>query len=307
MLELICISSFATVCLLVIGLTMRGETAIIQQRLNELTLTGVRDDEVVALAEPFGDRVFRPWLAGIASLFSRLMPAAAMANIDVKLDRAGLAQRLRAHEFVGVNVLSILVFAGAGVAYAVLSSAPFAHRVLAVVVALIIGLSLPNALLSRAIRERHRLIRKSLSDCLDLLVVSTEAGLAFDGALKKVVERIRGPLADEFNRVLDDMSIGRSRAEALKLMSDRVELPELTTFVGAIRWADLLGTSMAQVLRIQADNLRTQRHIRARETAAKLPLKMLFPLVFFVFPSIFIVILVPGAIKIIEALTGVTR
>jgi tight adherence protein C len=151
------------------------------------------------------------------------------------------------------------------------------------------------------------MIRRSLADCLDLLVVCTEAGLGFDGALAKVVDRMSGPLSDEFRKVLQDMSVGRTRVEALRAMAARVGLPELISFVAAIHQADLLGVSIAHVLRVQADSLRTQRNLRARETAAKLPVKLLFPLVFFIFPAIFVVVLSPGAIQIIRALTGTGR
>jgi tight adherence protein C len=177
-----------------------------------------------------------------------------------------------------------------------------AIRVLGVAIGGLIGLTIVDAILDSMIRERHRTIRRSLADCLDLLVVSAEAGLGFDGALAKVVERVRGPLADEFRRVLQEMSIGKTRMEALRAMSTRVGMPELTTFVAAIHQADLLGVSIAHVLRVQAETLRSQRNIRARESAAKLPVKMLFPLVFFIFPAIFIVLLSPAVIQIYRAL-----
>ena len=304
MLFLISILSFSTVTLLTLGIAMKGERAILVKRIENLRLLMDQDIETVApeLVQPFSIRVLKPWLARIANAFTRRMPANALAAIDAKLEQAGSPWRLKAAEYVGLKVLAAVVFIGCGIAFFVLSDMVFIYKLLGLLAVGVIGISLPDSLLMQSIRERQRMIRRSLADCLDLLVVCTEAGLGFDQAVAKVAERIRGPLAYEFRRVLQDMSVGRSRADALRAMAKRADLPELTAFVAAIHQADQLGVSIAHVLRVQADSMRSQRNLRAREAAAKLPVKMLFPLVFCIFPAIFVVILGPGAIQIFRAL-----
>ncbi|MCL6630717.1 MAG: type II secretion system F family protein, partial [Armatimonadetes bacterium] len=141
----------------------------------------------------------------------------------------------------------------------------------------------------------------SLADTLDLLTVSVEAGLGLDGAMQKVVEKLKNPLSEELGRALREMQIGKLRAEALKDMASRVRVQELSSFVASICQAEQLGVSIARVLRVQGDTIRSQRSQRARETAAKLPVKMLFPLVFCIFPAIFVVIAGSGAISIWRA------
>lgn len=305
MLALICILSWASICLLVVGLTMKGERALVRDRVEALQPAAEKDIEAIVpeLTQSFSARIVRPWLGKITSGAARLLPGRAVKNAAVRLERAGKPWHLNPTEFVALKALSIIVFTGGGVTFAIVFDVSPIMRITGIAVGLVIGCTLPDSLLNQIIRERHRAMRKSLADCLDLLVVSAEAGLGFDGALAKVVERVRGPLSDEFRVVLNDMSIGRARGEALKAMSDRVGLAELTTFVAAIRQADMLGVSIAHVLRVQAESLRINRNIKAREAAAKLPVKLLFPLVFFIFPAIFIVILGPGVIQIFRALS----
>jgi tight adherence protein C len=135
---------------------------------------------------------------------------------------------------------------------------------------------------------------------LDLLIVSVEAGLGFDGAMARVVEKMKGPFPQELCRVLQEMQVGKARIPALKDMATRVQVSEVSTFVAAIYQADQLGVSMAKVLHVQADTMRVARSQRIREMAAKLPVKMLFPLVFFIFPAIFVIIIGPGVISIMR-------
>lgn len=302
MLTLICILSWATVCLLVIGLAMKGESAIIKNRIESLRLSLDEDVEKIVpeLTLSFTERVIRPALHKITVALSKLLPGG-KSNIAEKLDQAGNPWKLQPLEFMGLKALSIIVFLILGVGFTLLIDAEPLHKLLAFICSLIIGYAIPDTLLESAIRERHRTMRKALPNSLDLLVVSAEAGLGFDGALDKVVERTQGPLADEFSKVLQDMNLGRSRTEALKTMALRVNLPELTTFVAAIRQADMFGASIVQVLRVQASSMRVQRNLRAREAAAKLPVKLLFPLVFCIFPAIFAVVLGPAVIQIFKA------
>ncbi|MEN6583495.1 MAG: type II secretion system F family protein [Armatimonadota bacterium] len=288
--------------MLVIGLAMKGERAIIASRIKSLNLSWAEDIEKVVpeLATPFSERVLRTAIRKFTTSLSKLMPTNT-SSIAGKLEQAGNPWKLQPLEFMGLKTLSIIIFVAMGLCMAILVDMTPTLKICIVICTTIVGYAIPDTLLEQKIRSRHTSIRKSLPNSLDLLVVSAEAGLGFDAALAGVAERTTGPLAEEFSRVLQDMTIGRSRTEALKAMSVRVGLSELTTFVAAIRQADMLGTSIVGVLRVQAASLRTKRNLHAREVAAKLPVKLLFPLVFCIFPAIFAVVLGPAVIRILKA------
>jgi tight adherence protein C len=285
---------------------MRSESAIVRDRIEALSLLVEQDVEMVVpeLSSSFWERALKPWLGRIGRVFARFVPSNAISNSAAKLEKAGSPWRLKPLDFIGVKILAVLLFALLAVGSWFLLDLSIAYKIAIAAVIAVAGFLLPNALLDHAAEERQRKIRKSLSDCLDLLVVCTEAGLGLDGAIAKVVERMPGPLSEEFRRVLQDLSIGRSRMEALKAMSERIGIPEFTTFIAAVRQSEQLGVSIAQVLRVQTESLRSTRNARARETAAKLPVKMMFPLVLFIFPTVLAVILGPGMIDIYRAIVS---
>jgi len=163
-----------------------------------------------------------------------------------------------------------------------------------------LGFFAPDYGLTLKARGRKERVRAELPDALDLLAVSVEAGLGFDGALAKIKEHMDGPLAEEFALMLSEMRIGESRQEALKRLSDRVDVPELSAFTRAIIQADQLGTSLGRILRVQAADARLRRQAAAEEKAMKAPIKMLFPTVLFIFPAMFLVILGPALLNIQE-------
>jgi tight adherence protein C len=173
--------------------------------------------------------------------------------------------------------------------------------VMAVAVFALIGYTAPSAAVAARASKRQKEIRKALSDTMDLLTISVEAGLGFDAALGQVVRNVPGPLSEEISRMLQEMQIGVARTEALRHLTDRTEVPELDGFVLSMIQADKYGVGVAKVLRAQATELRQKRRQRAEETAQKVPLKLLFPMIFMVLPAMFIVILGPGIIKIYEA------
>jgi tight adherence protein C len=168
--------------------------------------------------------------------------------------------------------------------------------------AIICGILLPEMLLSRRINERRQKIVRSLPDVLDLLTVSVEAGLGFDLALVRVTERFPGALAQELSSALQEMRLGRSRREALQDMSDRVGAEDLSNFISSLVQADKLGVGLGNILRLQSDEVRRKRRQRAEEQAMKAPVKMLLPLVFFIFPALFVVLLGPALIQIFRQL-----
>ena len=154
--------------------------------------------------------------------------------------------------------------------------------------------------------NRTERLRRELPDALDLMTISVEAGLSFDAALAQVARNTTGPMAEEFFRVLQEMQIGWGRAEAMRALSDRTDLPELRAFVLAMIQADAFGIPVANVLRIQADEMRVKRSQRAEEAAQKVPVKILFPLIFCIMPALFVVIMGPAAIQIFTSLAGRT-
>ena len=167
-----------------------------------------------------------------------------------------------------------------------------------------VGYIAPEFWLGRRIRARQKAILLQIPDALDLLTISVRAGLGFDAALAKVVEKLQGPLVDEFRRALAEVRVGKARRDALRDIVPRTEVAALTNFIGAIIQAEQLGVSISKVLQVQSEQLRIERRQRAEEMAAKAPIKMLFPLVGCIFPSLFIVILGPAIILIIKNLAG---
>jgi tight adherence protein C len=240
----------------------------------------------------FRERVLTPAVNRLAAVTLRLTPKATVASIGSRLLAAGLASRLSATQFlalksgiaIGAAVLALLL----GV-----SSAIAAGIVLAPLAA-IFGFLLPDAVLSMRVRGRRDKIRAQLPDVLDLLAVSVEAGLGFDGALTKLTEHMSGPLVDEFALTLGEIRIGASRQDALRKMAERVNVPEVGAFVRSVIQADQLGISLGRILRVQAADSRLRRQAAAEEEAMKAPIKMLFPTVIFIFPAMFIVILGPA-------------
>lgn len=300
MLMLITILIFGSVALFAIALTMKSERAILHDRVvasSQLESTPGSSIEAEA-AKPFSERILMPMLARLSGMGMRITPSGAHQAIETKLIRAGRPSSLGVKEFLGLKVLSIAVFTLLGFAAAGYLNASGILRIALFGILVVIGYILPNVLLERAAANRQAQIRRVLADTLDMLIVSVEAGLGLDGAMQRVVERFHNPLADEMGRALQEMRVGALRADALRSMAVRVDVSELTSFVAAICQADELGVSIANVLRVQGDTLRTSRSQKAREIAGKLPVKMLFPLIFFIFPAIFVVVLAPAALRI---------
>jgi tight adherence protein C len=167
----------------------------------------------------------------------------------------------------------------------------------------LIGYVGPEFWLGGRVKKRQKGILLQIPDALDLLTISVRAGLGFDAALGKVVEKMKGPLVDEFRRALAEVRVGKARREALRDIVPRTEVQPLTNFIGAIIQAEQLGVSISKVLQVQSEQLRIERRQRAEEQAAKAPIKMLFPLVGCIFPSLFVVILGPAIILIMTNLT----
>jgi tight adherence protein C len=210
------------------------------------------------------------------------------------------AERIVAFKIIGA-------IAGLVVGLLVAPLLPFTGLVFSLVPVVLLtlaGYTFPSAGLAARASKRQKQIRKAMPDTMDLLTISVEAGLGFDAALAQVVRNVPGPLSEEIARMLQEMQIGVTRAEALRHLNDRTEVPELDGFVLSMIQADKYGVGIAKVLRSQSTELRQKRRQRAEEVAQKVPLKLLFPMIFMVLPALFIVILGPGAIKVYETFFG---
>jgi len=174
-------------------------------------------------------------------------------------------------------------------------------RILMGLVGLMFGYTIPEFWLGGRVRKRQHLILLQIPDCLDLLTISVEAGLGFDAAIIKVTEKLKGPLTEELKRAAAEQRVGKSRQEALRGINDRVEVKELQNLISAIIQADQLGVSMSKVLRIQSEQMRTDRRQRAEEKAARAPILIMLPTVGCIFPSLFIVILAPAALSAMKS------
>ena len=298
--------AFIAIALLMLGLATKSERRILQERLTGYMLSEKEESSPIdlSLQKSFYERQIVPLLHKISDLGNRITPAGAYGGISTQLEAAGNPMRLGVKEYFALRIVSFFFFTILGIVLSGLVNRPPMQKITLVAIAALLGAYLPIYLLNRAIMERRRAIRRALPDAIDLLIVSVEAGIGFDGAVAKLVDKTSGPLAQEFARVLEEVYVGKSRVDALKGMAFRANVPELTTFVAAIYQADELGVSVAKVLRAQGAAMRQARSQRAREVGAKLPVKMLIPLVFFIFPAIFVVILGPGAMSIMKSLGG---
>jgi tight adherence protein C len=243
----------------------------------------------------FRERVVGPLAARISRLVLRINPKQTVEGVSRQLLAAGM-RRVSPHAFIATRAL--LGIGGAVFGLVVGGAASPGLGMFFALGAGALGYVAPGIVLNSRARRRQSQIVAELPDALDLLSVSVEAGMGFDGAVAKLVQYMEGPLIDEFNLALGEMRIGESRVEALKKMADRVDAHELSAFVRALVQADQLGTSLGRMLRVQATDTRLKRQMAAEEKAMKAPIKMLFPTAGFIFPSMFIIILGPAALSI---------
>jgi tight adherence protein C len=293
---LIAIVAAAAVLLITYGVAARPSEDAVQARLSQLVVQPKTLEEM-ELNQPFFDRVMRPTIQRL-SRAGRRQEGGMVARIDAKLERAGYPGGLRGADWVGVKLLSLIVFAVLIFLLGLLITGEFVVALLFLLVGAGVGYMAPEFWLGRRIRARSQSMILLLPDVLDLLTISVEAGLGFDAALAKVVEKMEGPLVDEFRQALAEVRMGRPRREALRDVATRADAQPVSNFIGAIVQAEQLGVPIAKVLQIQSNQLRIERRQRAEEAAAKAPVKMLFPMVGCIFPTIFIVILGPAVITV---------
>jgi tight adherence protein C len=259
-------------------------------------------DYEARLEQPFLARVVRPLGARFFESISKLTPASYLDSVHKKLLLAGLSGSVRAEEFVTVQAILTVLMAAAAIALVVLTHPVTNKAVLFLVLLPAMGALFPSVWLTRKVTERKTAILRDLPDTLDLLAISVEAGMGFEGALEVVCQNFVSPLAEEFSRTLREMELGLPRRDAFQNLKRRTEVPELSNFVLALLQADALGIPIGRVLKTQAAEMRSKRRQWAREKAGKLPVKIMFPLVAFIFPAVLVVVLGPAGSSIGQAL-----
>jgi tight adherence protein C len=299
------VAAIGAFSIILIALGLAGNRSIdpVQARLTQLGTMQAKSLEELELQAPFLERTLRPLASRMSGTVGRITSQSFGDRTQKRLALAGNPGDMGVSDWLGIKGLCTVLFGiGFFLLFLAMLKMGFVGGILGAAVGGVFGYTAPEFWLGRKIGARQRAILRMIPDTLDLLTISVRAGLGFDAALAKVVEKLKGPLSEEFRRALAELRVGKSRREALRDIVARTEVPPLTNFVGAIIQAEQLGVSISKVLQVQSEQLRIERRQRAEEMAAKAPIKMLFPLVGCIFPSLFIVILGPAVILIITNL-----
>ena len=294
------------ILLIFVGLAGGSSVDPVQARLTQLGTMQAANLEEMELQQPFIERTIRPLVGRLSGSVSRVASTSFTETTEKRLALAGNPGDLRTADWLGIKAVGAIV--GAGIFFLLffvvgVLSLPLILRIVMLPIGAMFGYTIPEFWLGGRVKKRQKAILLMVPDTLDLLTISVRAGLGFDGALGKVVEKLKGPLTEEFRRALAEIRVGKARRDALRDIVPRTEVPALTNFIGAIIQAEQLGVSISKVLQVQSEQLRIERRQRAEEQAARAPIKMLFPLVGCIFPSLFIVILGPAIILIMINLT----
>lgn len=288
--------------LVVTGRRNRDRVDPLQQRLSEL---GDRDALPTSLTDlelslSRKDRIVLPIFDSLSKFVVQFTPENQIETIRLRLERAGKTDTEPAAFFAQRIFLTIILGVGAFVLFFFLADWPLVRGMLGTIGGTAIGYYLPLMQLDSQIKRRQERVLRQLPNALDLLTICVEAGLGFDTAMGKVYEKWDNELSNAFGRVLQEIQLGKLRREALRSMASRIDLPDLTTFVAAVVQAEQLGVSIGKILRVQADQMRVKRRQRAQEKAHQAPVKMMIPMVLLIFPSIWIVLMGPAVVFLIQ-------
>ncbi len=301
LLLIVAVLVFVAITVLVMGTVGESQAVRVAERIER-----VQHSQAVVRGTMLGDalqkslweRIVTPFLNKMRQRIVEITPEGMVRSAQQKLERAGNAPHLSLSSFLVTRVVAMVGGIAAAIWIAMTwDLSPMAKLAVCLIVVLI-GMLGPDTVLDGKIKARQTAIQKSLPDIIDLLVVSTEAGAGLDGALATVVERKKGPLVEEFERLLTEIRLGKSRAEAWSDMAERVDIADLNMLVASLQQAEQLGVSIANTLRTQAQALRKRRSMAVRQVAATLGLKMLFPLIFCILPAMFVVVLGPGLMSL---------
>jgi len=285
----------------------QGESDPVLERLAEATQRGeVVSLEQIELQQPFVERVIIPIMRAIGELSTRFTPQNQLVQTTKKLELAGNPGPIDAATFLATRFVVAFVFGGLLLLISFVSPSPWplARVILVVALFTVLGFAFPGLWLQSRINRRQHEVRKAMPDALDLLTICVEAGLGFDAAMAKVGEKWENELSLMFSRCIREVQLGKPQRDALRDMADRLGLAELTSFVAAVIQSQILGVSLAKVLRIQSDQMRVKRKQRAEEEAHKAPVKMIIPMALLTFPSIMIILLAPAGFQIAQTFGG---
>lgn len=294
--------------LLIFGsLAVRKTRSELRERMEMYGASTPLAFEQLELQQPFSERVLKPIVTRLLRVFSWVLPTKRIEHLSLRLQMAGNPGGLSTADFVGIKGWVVVVLGGMGLLFILIQPRFSLMSLLVGVLLIILGLRLPDSWLTRRIKQRQHQLTIAMPDALDMLTIAVEAGLSFEQGLSEIVARSNSELSREFRRVLHEIGLGKSRRDALTHFNERTQVPDIQSFVVAVNHAEELGTSLAQVLNVQAQEMRTKRRQRAQEQANKLPVKMLFPLAFLIFPALFIMILGPAVPRIMRTLLPITR
>jgi tight adherence protein C len=293
------------VLIVIAGIRAPQESTTISDRLAEYS---AREEpmslEEIELSQRFYERIILPIFNSVGQLASRFTPQATLESTTQRLETAGNPMSIDPAFFLAMRFVLAVVFGGGLFLVFTISGRNWLTGLGISALFMLIGYMFPSMWLSSRIGARQKTVFRAMPDALDLLTICVEAGLGFDSAMKKVHEKWEDDLALEFGRVLQEINLGKLRREALKDMSERLQVSELTSFVAAVIQSEQLGVSMAKVLRIQSDQMRIRRRQMAEEEAHRAPIKMIFPIALLIFPSILMILLGPAALLLITSPMG---
>ncbi len=285
------------------GLGLSARPSQVQARL-EAYGSRPRTLSEIELETPFTERILMPSLQGMAKFVQGFTPQKTVEEIRHKLDLAGNPNNWSVGDFLGVRGMAAVVIGALTLGGLILAKTGIMQILLYSGIACFLGFYLPMFWLNSKIGKRKHNIQMQLPDALDLLTISVEAGLGFDAAVAKVVEKWDNELGQAFGRANQEIRVGKLRRQALRDMAERIEVQDVSTFIAAIVQADQLGVSISKVLRIQSEQMRVKRRQRAEAEAARAPIKMLIPLAFLIFPALFIVLLGPAVLIMMKTGLG---
>ncbi len=296
------LAAFLGVLMIALSLAGRRRANPLHERVRSLAAY-MPEDEAADMTRPFSQRVVWPIFEGVANAFAKLLPSTLIDRIRHLLTLAGDPFTLSG--FLFLMAVTGLAIPGLVLSLMLMAGSSFSGmQILGLLALVAVGLYIPYFWLSKRVSRRQNEILKSLPNALDLVTTCVEAGLGLDSAFAKVAERLPGPFGDELAHALRDMALGRSRRDALREIGERTGVADVITFMSSIIHAETTGSSIGDVLRVQADQMRTRRRQRVEQIAQKIPIWMTFPLVLFLLPSLFIAILGPAAIQILDSLSA---
>src|SRR5215211_1254629 len=298
------VAAAAAIAVLMIAFGIAGsrQEDPLKARLSQLGQMTAKDLQELELQQPFFERTIKPLAGRLSGAVARITSSSFSERTEKRLAMAGNPGDMKVADWLGIKAIGAGVGGGLMFLLFGILGGNISQGLLLGLVGVGIGYMGPEFWLGGRVRKRQKAILLQIPDALDLLTISVRAGLGFDAALGKVVEKMKGPLVDEFRRALAEVRVGKARREALRDIVPRTDVQPLTNFIGAIIQAEQLGVSISKVLQVQSEQLRIERRQRAEEQAAQAPIKMLFPLVGCIFPSLFVVILGPAIILIMQNL-----